>query len=466
MKSIRNSDRRDFIKQSMLTAAGITIIPGFVLGEDGTPSITKETAQIISAGQTGMKTVAFIANIYFKISHADVIGTKLFLGIPTDEGMVAPQVKIVSVWIDQIDDNAWIGNDDATDIGVRIAEMNGATIYPTIAEALTLGGDQLAVDAVIYIGEHGEYKNNRLGEKMYPRMNYLEQIFRVFDASNKSVPVYTDKALAYSWLDSKWIYDRSKELNVPMMAGSSLPYCWRDPDLIHPIGTKIKEAVAIGYASLESYGFHVAEILQCMVERRAGGETGVASILALRGDDVWAAIDSGKISQKLVDSACDKIRNKAIGSMRDLVKMPHAVIVQYIDGTKGAILLLTEYVKSGWAYAAEADGKTVAAEFVLSSAPAYSHFSYLTLNIQKFIVTGKPTAPIERNLLTSGIIDTAIRSLAEGKLKKTPFLNIKYSAKESESIRPTSLRPTGQSIGPWPPKGYEFTLRDPLKKRN
>lgn len=463
MKSKRDNTRRDFIKQSMLTAAGLTIIPGFVLGEDGLPSITRETAQLISGGQSGMKTVAFIANIYFKISHADVIGTKLFLGIPTDEGMVTPQVKIVSVWIDQIDDNAWVGHDDATDIGVRIAKLNGATIYPTIAEALTLGGDKLAVDAVIYIGEHGEYQNNRLGVKMYPRMNYLEQIFRVFDASNKSVPVYTDKALAYSWLDSKWIYDRSKELNVPMMAGSSLPYCWRDPDFEHPIGTKISEAVAIGYGSLESYGFHVAEILQCMIERRTGGETGVASILGLGGDDVWGAMDSGKISQKLVDTACNKIKNKASGSMRDLVKTPQAVIVQYIDGTKGAILLLNEYVKSGWAYAANTEGKTVATEFVLSSAPAYSHFSYLTLNIQKFVVTGKPTAAIERTLLTSGIIDMGIRSLAEGKLRKTPFLNIKYSAKGFESIRPENPRPVGQSIGPWPPKGYEFTLRDPLK---
>jgi hypothetical protein len=465
MKSKINNTRREFIKQSMLAATGITIIPGFALGADGIPTITKETAKIISGGQTGMKTVAFIANIYFKISHADVIGTKLFLGIPTDEGIVAPQVKIVSVWIDQIDTNEWIGQDDASDIGVRIAKMNGATVYPTIKDALTLGGDKLAVDAVIYIGEHGEYKNNRFGEKMYPRMNYLEQIFRVFDTSNISVPVFTDKALAYSWLDSKWIYDRSKELNVTMMAGSSLPYCWRDPELEHPLGTKITEAVAIGYGTLESYGFHVAEILQCMVERRAGGETGVASILGLQGNEVWAAMDSGKISLKLVDTACNKIKAKAIGSMRDLVKMPYAVIVHYIDGTKGTILLLNEYVKSSWAYAAKADGKIVATEFVLSSGPAYSHFSYLTLNIQKFLVTDKPTAAIERNLLTSGILDIGIRSLAEGKLKQTPFLNIKYSAKGYEQIRPTNPRPSGQSIGPWPPKGYEFTIRDPLKKR-
>ena len=267
-----------------------------------------------------MKNIAFIANIYRNSAHADVIGTKLFVGIPADEGMVEPKVKIASMWIDQIGDN---------DTGVRIGEMNGIQIYPTLEEALCLGGDDLAVDGVIYIGEHGEYKYNRLGQKMYPRMNYLERIFREIDASGKSVPVFSDKALSYSWLDSKWIYDRSKELNVPMMAGSSLPYCWRDPALEHPIGSRITEAVAIGYASLDAYGFHVTEILQCMVERREGGETGVTSVLGLKGADVWTAIDSGRISQKLVEAACDKIRGKATGSLREIVKMPYAVIVNY-----------------------------------------------------------------------------------------------------------------------------------------
>ena len=462
MKSKGNNTRRDFIKQSMLATAGITIVPGLVLGADGSPSITEEAAQIISGGQAGVKTVAFIANIYFPISHADVIGTKLFLGIPTDDGMVAPQVKIVSVWIDQIFNDAGVRND----IGVRIAKMNGATIYPTIEEALTLGGDKLAVDAVVYIGEHGIYKYNRLGQKMYPRMNYLEQIFRVFDASNKSVPVYSDKALSYNWLDCKWVYDRAQELNVPMMGGSSNPYKWRDPALEHPLGTKITEAVAIGFASLDEYGHHIAELLQCMVERRAGGETGVASVHGLQGNDVWAAIDSGRISQKLVDAACDKISTRYPGSMRDLVKMPYAVIVQYNDGTKGAMLSLNGYFNRGWAYAANADGKTVATELHSGLEPIYAHFSYLALNIQKFIVTGKPTAPIERNLLTSGIIDMGIRSLAEGKLKKTPFLDVKYSAEGFEPILPTNPRPTGASItGPWPPKGYEFTLREAFRKK-
>ena len=407
------------------------------------------------AGQNGIKKIAFITHIYRNSAHADVIGTKLFLGIPTDEGMVTPQVKIVSVFIEQIGTN---------DTGVRIAKMNGATLYPSVEEALTLGGDKLAVDAVVYVGEHGEYPYNRLGMKLYPRMNYLERIFRVFDASKKSVPVFTDKALSYSWLDAKWIYDRAKELEVPMMAGTSLVYCWRDKPLVHPIGVKISEAVAIGYASLDAYGFHATEILQSMVERRSGGETGVKSVEGLKGDDVWKAIDSGKISQKVVDAACDAIKGKANGNMREIVTTPYAVIINYADGTKGVIMMLDKYVNSGWAYAAKTSKGIVATEIVGDDSMSYSHFSYLALNIQKFIVSG-PIAPIERNLLTSGIIDMGIRSLAESKVKLTPFLNIKYSAAGYEPIRPTAPRPTGQSIGPWPPKGYEFIIPDSFKKK-
>jgi len=456
MNPQNNNPRRHFIKNSVIAAAGMTIIPSFVLGKEGNiTSITDQLSRAL-AGQDGIKKVAFITHIYRNSAHADVIGTKLFLGIPTDDGMVAPQIKIVSVYIEQV---------GANDTGIKIAGMNDTPVYPTVEEALTLGGDKLAVDAVIYVGEHGEYPYNRLGMKLYPRMNYLERIFRVFDASNRSVPVFTDKALSYSWLDSRWIYDRAKELNVSLMAGSSLPYCWRDKPLEHPIGVKIKEAVAIGYASLDAYGFHVTEILQCMVERRAGGETGVESVEGLKGNDVWAAIDAGRISQKLVDAACDTIQGKATGNMREIVKMPYAVIVKYKDGTKGSIVMLDQYVNQGWAYAANTGKNIVATEFVLDHSMSYSHFSYLSLNIQKFIVSGKPTAPIERNLLTSGIIDMGIRSLAEGKVKQTPFLDIKYSAIGFEPIRPTAPRPTGQSIGPWPPKGYEFIIPDAFKNK-
>lgn len=457
MKQSKNNPRRNFIKQSAFAAVGLSMLPEWVKGNTSQIESKPVKAEVFSV-KPGQKRVALIANIYRNSAHADVIATKIFAGIPTDDGMVESKLKIVSVWIDQIGDN---------DTGVRIAKMNGATMYPTIADALTLGGDELAVDGVIYIGEHGDYAYSRYGVKMYPRMNYLEQIFRVFDASKRSVPLFSDKHLAYSWLDSKWVYDRAKELNVPMMAGSSLPVCWRDKALEHPMGVKITEAVAIGYASLDAYGFHVAEILQCMVERRAGGETGVASVQGISGNDVWKAMDSGQISEELVLAACNEIQGKATGSLREIVKNPRGLIVNYNDGLKGLILMLDEYVNSGWAYAARADNKVVATEFVLDHSMSYSHFSYLTLNIEKLIVEGKSPAPVERTLLTSGIMDTGIRSVVEGGVfKETPFLNIQYSVNGLKPIRPTNPRPTGQSIGPWPPEGYDFIIPDAFKKKN
>lgn len=406
------------------------------------------------------KRVALIANYYAISSHANVIATKFFVGFPTDEGMVPSRVKIVSLWIDQPSPDS-SGKRGIADVGRRIAQMHGVKIYPTIAEALTLGGDKLAVDAVIYIGEHGEYTRSRLGVKMYPRLNFLEQIFRVFDASNKVVPVFTDKALAYSWLDAKWIYDRSKELNVPLMAGSVLPYSWRDPVLQHPIGTKITEAVAVGYGALDSYGFHIAEILECMLERRKGGETGVMSVQGLKGPAVWKAADEGKFSMKLLEEACNTIKGRSKGSMREAVKEPIAILVNYKDGTKGTIVMLSGYVGEGWGYAANAGGKTVACEFILEGS-TNAHFSYLGLNIQNFFLTGKPSAPVERTLLTSGILDMGIRSIADGgKVMQTPFLNIQYSVEGYTSVVPAQPRPVGQSIGPWPPKGYEFIINKP-----
>ncbi len=434
-------------------AAGLTIAPG-LMGQGA--------AHMPTHFPERKPKVAFITTTYSSgSSHSDVIGTKLFLGIPTDNGLETPQIEVVSLWIDQITPGH---------TGPRIAALNNVPIFDTIEQAMTLGGKDIAVDAVIYVGEHGDYPRNRLGQKMYPRMNHLEQIFRVIDAYNHPIPVFNDKHLSYNWIDCKWIYDRAKELNVPMMAGSSLAYCWRDPILHHPIGARITEAVGIGYASLDAYGHHVLELLQCMVERRTGGETGVASVQGLEGGSVWQAMDNGLISKELVEAACDRIQNRASGSMRELVKNPRAILIHYNDGLKAAILMLDEYVNSGWAYAAKADGETVAAEFILSSGPIFAHFSYLTLNIQGFITRGGvPPVPIDRNLLTSGLIDMGIRSVAAGeKLIETPFLNMTYSVKDDYAIFPPNPRPTGASIGAWPPSGfeaeYDFIIQDRYRK--
>ena len=119
----------------------------------------------------------------------------------------------------------------------------------------------------------------------------------------RPVPVFVDKHLSYRWADARWMYDTARELRVPLWAGSSLPVHWRRPNVEHPLGDPLDEALATGFHMLERYGFHALESLQCQVERARGGETGVTAVTCLSGDDVWRAADAGRWSTDLADAA-------------------------------------------------------------------------------------------------------------------------------------------------------------------
>jgi hypothetical protein len=295
-----------------------------------------------------------------------------------------------------------------------------------------------------------------MGVKMYPRLRILEQVFQVFDTAGRSVPVFNDKHLAYSWIDSKWIYDRARELSVPLMAGSVIPLTWRRPALEHPIGARITEAVAVGYGPLDAYGFHPLEGLQAMLERRAGGESGVQSVQCLTGSAVFAAAEAGTVSMDLIEAASAMAPKKRKPTLKEGDPAPTLILIGYRDGTRGA-LLMTRNNGEYWGYAARVEGQVKACEFVHAAKPAYSYFSYLGLNAQRMFQTGRPVWPAERTLLTSGVLDMAFRSQAAGgSVIDTPFLAIAYKPSEEPLIRPAGVEPAGASLAPWPPPGFEY----------
>jgi len=398
-----------------------------------------------TATAPAVKNIAAICTAYQPIWHADAIVTKFLAGFPTDEGLLAPKVRIASMYIDQ-------GTPD--DLGHKLAELYGVPVYDTVAGALTLGGDRLAVDGVLLIGEHGKYPKNRFGQTMYPRLLLAAQVFRVLEASGRSVPVFLDKHLSYNWSNSKWIYDRARELEVPMMAGSSVPLVWRSPALEHPRGAKIDEAVCLTYADPDSYGVHGFEVVQSMVERRSGGETGVASVRCVRGKAFYEAAEAGEFSMDLVEAAAAALGDrKKPGAMRDHARDPIAMIVRYRDGLRATVVFTHEYYGMWWAYAARADGKTVATEFVFPRLDTIPAFSYLGLNIQEMFLTCRPQYPVERTLLASGVVDAACRSLTgKGQTVETPHLDIRYEPYDFEPIRPKAAAPAGACLMEWPPQ--------------
>lgn len=388
------------------------------------------------------KRIAAIVTTYFPGSHADVIVTKYLKGFPTDDGLIAPRVELASMYVDQLAD---------VDLSRRFAEEHGVPIYRSIVEALTLGGKELAVDGVLLIGEHGSYAWNEKAQHLYPRKYFMEQICGVFATSGRSVPIFNDKHLSYNWHDAKWMYDRAKMLGAPLMAGSSLPTCWRSPWLEYPKETPLVEALAVAYSGLDVYGFHTLETLQCMAERRVGGETGVAAVTCLEGEAVWQAADAGKWPLDLALAALATIPDKRGGdaaqAMREYATKPALFEVEYRDGFRGYALLLTGYIEQ-FAYAGRLDnGEVQATYFRLANGQPHAHFSYLGLNVEEMFLTGQPSYPVERTLLTTGVLEAALDSRYQGYVRvETPHLDVRYASFDTIPWRPSAPEPQGASL--------------------
>src|SRR5919197_6404206 len=178
------------------------------------------------------KRVAAIVTEYRVRSHADNIVTRLLEGYELHWTTVPPSVRVASLYTDQV---------PASDISRDLSQRYGVPIYGTIREALTLGGDTLAVDGVVLVGEHGDYPYNEKGQHLYPRRRFIEETVDLFRHSGRVVPVFCDKHLSYRWEDAKWMYDTARELGIPFMAGSSMPIAFRCPPGTVPLGAEVEE---------------------------------------------------------------------------------------------------------------------------------------------------------------------------------------------------------------------------------
>ncbi len=375
---------------------------------------------LLANAQESKPRIAAIITEFRHRSHADVICTRILDGYYPDGKRQDPRTRIVSMYADQVPPD---------DMSRGFAHRKRYTIYPTVEEALTLGGNDLAVDAVLLIGEHGDYPTNARGQKLYPRHRLFGEIVQVFRKSGRVLPVFSDKHLSYSWDKAKQMYDWAQELEIPFMAGSSIPVTVRTPELEIRDGAKITRAVQAGYGPLDAYGFHTLEAMQCMVERRAGGETGVSSVEMIEGADVWRWRDgAGKWSQPLLAAALSNNPHLPDGPIENHCKEPVVFVLKYRDGLDAAAFMLNGYVYR-WDFAAEVDGGTVSTHFgQVPETRDLPHFDGLTRCIEELFVSGEPVYPVERTLLTTGALAFLFESRERKKRVETPELEIRYKA--------------------------------------
>ncbi len=380
--------------------------------------------------------LAAIVTVYRKYSHGQHIVDRFLEGYGWNGTHHHPAMDLVSLYVDQTP-----ADDLSRERAQRFPAMK---IYPTIAEALTLGGSKLAVDGVVIVGEHGDYPKTPKGQVQYPRYRFFQETVKVFRDSGRSVPVFNDKHLSWNWTWAKEMYDTARSMGFPFLAGSSLPVTWRIPSVEMPTGAKVKEALTICYGGVDSYDFHGLETTQCMVERRKGGETGVVWLQAYRGDRFWDALRQGVWSKRLFDAALCRSHTltparpgfndsfPSLEEMRQLVKDPVAYQYQHADGALATMILLSGLVRD-FNFAATIDGRAqpFSTQMYLSMPDGRTtlanFFSPLVNNAEKMFLTGKAPYPIERTLLTTGLTAAGVDSLfAGGTRLETPHLAISY----------------------------------------
>ena len=388
--------------------------------------------------------LAAVVTVYRKYSHAQHIVDRLLDGYGWRGTYHRPPMDLVSLYVDQV------GADDLS--RERASRHPDMKIYPSIAEALTWGGTNLAVDGVVLVGEHGNYRRNEKGQTEYPRYQFFEKIVEVFRSSNRTVPLFNDKHLSWNWDWAKQMYDTARSMNFPFQAGSSLPVTWRIPSIEMPLGSQTEEALCICYGGVDSYDFHGLEAIQCMVERRHGGEAGVRWIQAYRGDRFWQALENRVWPEDLMNAALCRSHTltparsgfndifPSRDQIRQLVKDPVAYTYECEDGLRCSMLLMNGLVRdfnfaarlknqakvfSTQMYLPMPDGRTTLADF----------FSPLVFYMEQMYLTGKAQYPIERTLLTTGLTAAGVESLYRNQARvDTPHLGIRYQARPESTF--------------------------------
>ena len=377
--------------------------------------------------------LAIITTFWDWRSHANHMSERFLNGYPRDGRWHRPEMDVVSAYVDQR---------PQSDLSEKKANLHGFTVYPTIAEALRLGTDNLAVDAVLLIGEHGDYSDNEKGQKLYPRYEFFEQIVEVFRKDGRSLPVFNDKHLSYSFTKAKQMVEASKELKFPFLAGSSLPVTFRIPPIELPLNCRIEEALMVGNGSSDAMDYHALEAMQCMVERRRGGETGVKAVQLIDGDEVWQAGQDGRWSRRLLEGALARSDSRSgmglsdgrpqdlvhSGELEELVENPAAYFIEYNDGFRATLLMLNGAVQD-FTFAAQVRGlpEVQSLQFLLPPQPNVTYSACLMSKVEEMIVTGRAPFPVERTLLVSGILERCLESRIGGHRQLvTPELNVSY----------------------------------------
>jgi hypothetical protein len=193
-----------------------------------------------------------------------------------------------------------------------------------------------------------------------------------------------------------------------------------------------------------------------MNERRTKEQQGVRAVEYLEGDAVWKAGDAGRWSWDLLEHALGRSPSRNVGDVRENcrhfqapgtwgygVVSPRAFLIEYRDGLKATVLQLDGHAADD-TFAATIAGaaKPVSTLFWLPPPPGAAFLEALSIHVERFMDTGTTPYPVERTMLTGGILDWALESRVQKKRLETNDLDVSYEPpKDSGFMRGDYLKP-------------------------
>jgi hypothetical protein len=313
-----------------------------------------------------------------------------------------PRLQTVSFYVDQFPYND-MAREQAAEYGIRICR--------SVSEAID------GVEGIAVIGEHGSYPRTPRGNFMYPRKRYFDEIVSAFESKGSVVPLLNDKYFAYEWTDARSMAERVHAFKIPFTCGSTVPLSWQRPQLDLPASPRFDELLSVSYSDIEEHTYHAIEALQSVAERR--GETGVAAVRYMEGEEVY------KISPKLLDAA---LATRVNPPPEDRGQTPEAFLIRYRDGLLASVLNLNSKTRDYLFAARLRDDTRLRATCFYISLYVHSHWGFMVQAFENLVLTKSPRMPLERTLLSNGILLAGLESRRKGGTWiDTPELAISYS---------------------------------------
>ena len=361
-----------------------------------------------------IKHIIFLLDQFALQTPAQQLLDRLLLGFPQDGEFRHPKDRRITVCSADINPNAELE---------RRTENFGLELSTDPAAALA------HADAVVVVPGNPSANNSQ------------NPIDTALQGALQGCPVFVYGPLGPGLAAAQRQIALASSRRLPLLAGTELPVAWRLPPVDLPPGVRLTDALVVVQGTTPQAELDALECLLPVVERRAGGESGVKKIWKLQGDQVWNAGQRKSWSWTLLAAALsrsDTPQGDAVkdGRTQDLVGLdlvqklarnPRGWLLEHRDGLRSALLVLDGVVADYNFAVLTSKREIISAQILRPPAPTQHAFSALAAVVEDFFGTGKPPWPARRSLLEAGLLEAFnLPQTKLGTATKTPDLAISY----------------------------------------